>query len=47
MIDAHYLRRMYSAYRWFPAGSSLFNDSLELATIVPDDPQPDEPGGQN
>jgi len=36
VIDAHYLRRMYSAYRWFPTGSSLFNDSLELATIVPD-----------
>lgn len=36
VIDAHYLRRMYSAYRWFPTGSSLFKDSLELASVVPE-----------
>jgi glycosyltransferase involved in cell wall biosynthesis len=35
VIDARYLRRMYSAYRWFPTSSSLFNDSLDLATVVP------------
>jgi GT2 family glycosyltransferase len=35
VIDPAYLRRMYSAYRWFPPGGSLFNDSLPLAGIAP------------
>jgi len=35
VIDAHYLRQMYSAYRWFPPGGSLFKDFVPLATIAP------------
>ncbi len=36
VIDQQYLRRMYSAYRWFPSGGSLFSDSWPLAAFAPD-----------
>ena len=35
VIDARYLRQMYSAYRWFPPGGSLFDDSVPLASLAP------------
>ncbi len=35
VIDPAYLRRMYSAYRWFPAGGSLFQESQAMSSIAP------------
>jgi len=35
VTDRAYLRRMYSAYRWFPTSEALFRSSVPLAQVVP------------
>ena len=35
VISPAYLRRMYSAYRWFPTSESLFRENLPLAELAP------------
>jgi glycosyltransferase involved in cell wall biosynthesis len=35
VLSGAYLRRMYSAYRWFPTSESLFRESAPLADIAP------------
>jgi len=35
LISSAYLRRMYSAYRWFPTSESLFRESMPLAAVAP------------
>jgi glycosyltransferase involved in cell wall biosynthesis len=35
LISPAYLRRMYSAYRWFPTSDALFRESLPVADIAP------------